>query len=51
MKLHHNSLENIPTAEDVVSTISPNTMKQQFRIGQDWIMVFVMSLQKYSVLL
>ncbi len=51
VKLHHNSLENIPTTEDVVSTISPNTMKQQFRIGQDWIMVFVMSLQKYSVLL
>lgn len=36
VKLHPNSLENIPTAEDVFSAISPNTMKQQFRIGEGW---------------
>jgi pimeloyl-ACP methyl ester carboxylesterase len=36
LKLHPNSLENIPTAEDVLSAISPNTMKQQFIIGEDW---------------
>ncbi|HJS64140.1 MAG TPA: hypothetical protein VJ767_04705 [Nitrososphaeraceae archaeon] len=36
VKLYPNSLENIPTAEDVFSVISPNTMKQQFRIGEGW---------------
>ena len=36
VKLHPNSLKNIPTAEDAFSSISPNTMKQQFRIGEGW---------------
>jgi pimeloyl-ACP methyl ester carboxylesterase len=36
VKLHPNSLENIPTAEDMFSAIYPNTMKQQFRIAEDW---------------
>lgn len=55
VKLHSNSPENIPTAEDMFSAIYPNTMKQQFRIAEDWMaligMVFVISLQKYVVLL
>ena len=36
MRLHPSTLENIPTAEDLFSAISPNTMKQQFVIGEDW---------------
>jgi esterase/lipase len=36
VKLHPHSLENFPTAEDMFSAIYPNTMKQQFRIAEDW---------------
>jgi ribosomal 50S subunit-associated protein YjgA (DUF615 family) len=35
MRLHPSTLENIPTTEDLFSAISPNTMKQQFVIGED----------------
>jgi ribosomal 50S subunit-associated protein YjgA (DUF615 family) len=54
MRLHPSTLENIPTTEDLFSAISPNTMKQQFVIGEDWMaiigIVIVISL-KYVVIL
>ncbi len=36
IRLHPDSLENIPAAQDVFASISPNTIKQQFSIGEDW---------------
>ena len=36
IRLHPDSLENIPETQDVFTSISPNTIKQQFNIGIGW---------------
>jgi pimeloyl-ACP methyl ester carboxylesterase len=36
LKLHPDSLQNIPRAEDVFAGVPPNTIKGQFSAGEDW---------------
>lgn len=36
LKLHPDSLQNIPKAEDVFAGVPPNTIKGQFSAGKDW---------------
>jgi pimeloyl-ACP methyl ester carboxylesterase len=36
IRLHPESLENIPEAQDVFASVSPNTIMQQNNIGMDW---------------
>jgi pimeloyl-ACP methyl ester carboxylesterase len=36
IRLHPNSLENIPEAQDVFASVSLNTLKQQYNIGIGW---------------
>jgi len=36
IRLHPDSLENIPEAQDLFAGISPNTLEQQFNMGMGW---------------
>ncbi len=36
LKLHPDSLQNIPKAEDVFAGVPPNTIKGQFSAGEEW---------------
>ena len=36
LKLHPDSLQNIPKAEDMFAGVPPNTIKGQFSAGKDW---------------
>jgi pimeloyl-ACP methyl ester carboxylesterase len=37
IRLHPDSLDDIPEARDVFASISPYVIAQQFRIGEDWL--------------
>jgi pimeloyl-ACP methyl ester carboxylesterase len=36
IRLHPDSLDNIPKAQDVFASVTPNTIKGQVGIGGDW---------------
>lgn len=36
IRLHPESIENISKPQDLFASVSPNTIKQQFKIGMDW---------------
>ncbi len=36
IRMHPESIEHIPDAQDLFAIVSPNTVKQQFDMGMDW---------------
>lgn len=36
IRLHPDSLENVPETQDVFASVSPNTLEQQYNIGKRW---------------
>ncbi|MEJ7640812.1 MAG: alpha/beta hydrolase [Candidatus Nitrosocosmicus sp.] len=36
IRMHPESIENIPDAQDFFAIVSPHTVKQQFDMGMDW---------------